>query len=613
MSASELNSMIMNGTTEYQSADFPSEQSPTYSELAEQVERLSTEVDDQRAIIAELRQELDWFRRNMFGKKTEKSKGFDDYADPNVHQMSLFDAMSEQEKLALGITGEEAAESETITVDSYKRIKGERRHKRTREELLANAKQGEDRLIYASDEEKVCDWCGATMDHFGWEYVRTEVEYIPEEMVYHKVYAEKLICSRCKEEDDTFTVKRADVPAALIPHSFATASLVAFVGYDKYLMGVPGYRLEKHFERKGFFISRACSSGWLIYVVEKMLFIPYEMMHQFIKQRMIINVDETVAPVNKVTELAPLADENGYPLMVVADVDYAEIRRQCEAESANETDDSDVERSKALKDRKNCYMWIYASIYGTDKPIILYDYQPSRGGYNCRNFLGADYSAYLMTDGFTGYNRMENAKRLTCCDHVRRKWFEAIRCKSGSLNYEDPAVVGFMTINKIYQEESLLKGKPPDVVKKERLEKQKPKWDAFKKWYETLDPAGGSALRSAVNYTRNNWDKLMRYMEDGRLPLSNAAAERCAKSYATIRKNMLFHDTSRGARSGAIIKSLIDTAAANNLDPQLYLFELLEHARDYVNEPARAAEYMPWTEEMQRRCTHKTRKDDPGQ
>ena len=80
-----------------------------------------------------------------------------------------------------------------------------------------------------------------------------------------------------------------------------------------------------------------------------------------------------------------------------------------------------------------------------------------------------------------------------------------------------------------------------------------------------------------------------------------------------IRKNMLFHDTSRGARSGAIIKSLIDTAAANNLDPQLYLFELLEHARDYVNEPARAAEYMPWTEEMQRRCKHKTRKDDPGQ
>ena len=103
------------------------------------------------------------------------------------------------------------------------------------------------------------------------------------------------------------------------------------------------------------------------------------------------------------------------------------------------------------------------------------------------------------------------------------------------------------------------------------------------------------------------------YLEDGRLPLSNAAAERCAKSYATIRKNMLFHDTSRGARSAAIIKSLIDTAAANSLDPELYLTELLEHARDFKDEPARAAEYMPWTEKMQTRCRHKTRKEDLGQ
>ena len=208
---------------------------------------------------------------------------------------------------------------------------------------------------------------------------------------------------------------------------------------------------------------------------------------------------------------------------------------------------------------------------------------------------------------------MENAKRLTCADHVRRKWFEAIRNKSGSLNYEDPAVIGFMAINKIYQAEALLKGKDPDTVKTERTKEEKPKWESFQKWYETLDPAGGSALQRAVNYTRKNWTNLMRYLEDGRLPLSNAAAEHCAKSYAIIRKNILFHDTSRGARSAAIIKSLIDTAAANNLDPELYLTELLEHARDYTDEPARAAEYMPWTEKMQTRCRHTTRKEDLNQ
>ena len=612
MSASEINSTTTE-STEYKSDEIMNahDLKVILSQVMELNKSLQATVDRQTTTIAELTRELEWFRRNMFGKKSETAKRFEDYEDPDIHQLSLFDSMSDEQKLMLGIVDEKPKEK--ITVNSFKRTKCERKKKRTMEELLANAKKGEDKLIYASDEEKVCELCESEMTHFGWEYVRTEVEHIPEEIIYHKVYAEKLICKSCKEEDDLFITKCAEVPQAFIQHSFATPSLVAFVGYQKYQMGVPNYRLEKHFERKGIIISRSAMCSWLIWVAENILFIPYEVAHQLIKQRFIVNADETVAPVNKIVELDSLADEDGNPLNVAADVDYVEIRKECEAESADETDDTDEEKNKAISGRQNCYMWIYASVYGTDKPLILYDYQPSRGGYNCRNFLGADFSGYLMTDGFTGYNKMESAKRQTCGDHVRRKWFEAIRDKSGPLNYDDPAVVGFMAINKIYQEEALLKGKDPDNIKAERLKKQKPKWDAFKKWFEKLDPSGGSAIRKAVNYTQNNWDKLMRYLEDGRLPLSNAAAERCAKSYATIRKNMLFHDTSRGARSAAIIKSLIDTAAANNLDPELYLTELLEHARDYTNEPARAAEFMPWTEKMQTRCMNKTRKEDLSQ
>ena len=612
MSASKINPTTEK-PTEYQSDETMNarELKVLLSQVMELNRSLQATVDNQTSTIAELTRELEWFRRNMFGKKAETSKRFDDYGDSGMHQMSLFDSMSEEQKLMLGIT--DGKQEERITVDSYKRTKTERKKKRTREELLANAKKGDDKRIYASDKEKICDLCESEMVHFGWEYVRTEVEHIPEEIIYHEVYVEKLICKNCKEEDDLFITKCATAPPALIPHSFSTPSLIAFVGYQKYQMGVPNYRLEKHFERKGILISRACMASWLIWTAENIFFIPYEIAHQLIKNRFIVNADETTAPVNKIVELEPLADENGNPLNVVADVDYVEIRKECEAESADETDDTDEEKNKAISGRQNCYMWIFASVYGTDKPLILYEYQPSRGGYNCRNFLGADFSGYLMTDGFSGYNKMENAKRLTCADHVRRKWFEAIRNKSGPLNYEDPAVVGFMAINKIYQEENLLKGLDPDIIKVKRLEKEKPNWDAFKEWLEKLDPAGGSALRKAVNYTLNNWDKLMRYLEDGRLPLSNAAAERCAKSYATIRKNMLFHDTSRGARSAAIIKSLIDTAAANNLDPELYLTELLEHARDFVNEPARAAEYMPWTEKMKERCMNKTRKEDLNQ
>lgn len=612
MSASELIPTTPETTEYHEESGIIQGQDSVYMKMLEQINALTETVSNQADTIAELTRELDWFRRNMFGKKSETAKRFDGYEGSGYHQLSIFDDMSAEQKLMLGITEEEKSE-EKITVNSYKRTKTERKKKRTREELLANAKKGEDKLIYASDEEKICELCEAEMVHFGWEHVRTEVEHIPEEIIYHEVYVEKLICKNCKEEDDLFITKCAVAPPALIPHSFATASLVSFTGYQKYQMGVPSYRLEKHFERKGIFISRASMCSWLIWVAENILFIPYELLHQLIKHRFIVNADETVAPVNKIVELEPLADENGNPLKAETDVDYDEIRRECEAESADETDDTDEEKNKAISGRKNCYMWLYASVYGTDKPLMLYDYQPSRGGYNCRNFLGADFSGYLMTDGYTGYNKMDNAKRLTCADHVRRKWFEAIRNKSGQLNYEDPAVIGFMAINKIYQEEARLKDKDPVTVKAERLKKEKPKWESFQKWYETLDPAGGSALQRAVNYTRKNWNNLMRYLEDGRLPLSNSAAEHCAKSYAIVRKNILFHDTSRGARSAAIIKSLIDTASANNLDPELYLTELLEHARDFTDEPARAAEYMPWTEKMQTRCRHTTRKEDLNQ
>ena len=259
-----------------------------------------------------------------------------------------------------------------------------------------------------------------------------------------------------------------------------------------------------------------------------------------------------------------------------------------------------------MKKRKNCYMWLYAAVYGTDKPIKLYDYQPSRAGYNWRNFLGEDYHGYVITDGWSAYNTKE--KHQSDIDHVRRKWFDAIRKKEGALDYTDPAVKGFMIINSIYKKERELKNEPPDKRKAERLKYEKPVWDAFKKWMDTLDPAGGHALERAVNYTQNQWSLMMTYLEDGRMPMWNNEAERCAKSYATVRKNALFHDSSRGARSAAILKSLIDTAAANNLNPELYLTTLLKNARGYRDEPARASEFLPWTDSMQEKCGNKSKK-----
>ena len=122
MSASEYTSTIQK-PTEYlkENSLEPNGSDAMTLKLMKQVESLTATIDSQAKTIAELTRELDWFRRNMFGKRSETAKRFEDYEDPEIHQLSLFDSMSKEQKLMLGIEDEQPAEK--ITIDSYKRTK----------------------------------------------------------------------------------------------------------------------------------------------------------------------------------------------------------------------------------------------------------------------------------------------------------------------------------------------------------------------------------------------------------------------------------------------------------------------------------------------------------
>ena len=130
-----------------------------------------------------------------------------------------------------------------------------------------------------------------------------------------------------------------------------------------------------------------------------------------------------------------------------------------------------------------------------------------------------------------------------------------------------------------------------------------PVWDNFWSWLATVEPLGGSLLEKAVNYAANHKELLGNYLLDGRCEISNNRAERCAKSYATGRKNFLFHDTVNGARSSAIIYSLVETAKANNLNVFQYLYTLLLYMPDYKQEPAGVEAMMPWNDFIKERCS----------
>lgn len=113
-----------------------------------------------------------------------------------------------------------------------------------------------------------------------------------------------------------------------------------------------------------------------------------------------------------------------------------------------------------------------------------------------------------------------------------------------------------------------------------RLEQEKPILDALLAWANALKPqtAPKSALGKALHYLFEQWPYLVRFLEDGRLELTNNRAERSIKPFVMGRKNFLFCNTSGGAQSSAVMYSLIETAKETGLDPYRYLAWVLEQA-----------------------------------
>lgn len=244
-------------------------------------------------------------------------------------------------------------------------------------------------------------------------------------------------------------------------------------------------------------------------------------------------------------------------------------------------------------------MWLYRSGEDGLAPIILYDYQPTRGGYHAEEFLKG-FEGFLHCDGFSGYNRLKNVTRCGCWAHLRRYFYDAIPAGSGSMT--SPASKGYNFCTDLFHIEKQLKELSPEDRKVKRLELETPVLKAFWSWLDTLEPLGGSRLAKAVTYAKNQRKYMETYLLDGRCSISNNAAERSIRPYTVGRKNFLFHDTTKGAQASAIIYSLVECARANNLNISKYLETLLDHRLDYKNEPAILDNLMPWSEMIQTEC-----------
>lgn len=226
------------------------------------------------------------------------------------------------------------------------------------------------------------------------------------------------------------------------------------------------------------------------------------------------------------------------------------------------------------------YMWLYRTSGNAEKPIVLYDYQPNRKAENAEPFLKG-FSGWLHADGYQGYHRLrENIRVVGCWAHARRKFDEALTAVPKEQQSASKPAEALCYFAKLFQIEQDFAALTAEERYAKRLEQEKPVLEALLAWANTLKPqtAPKSALGKALHYLLEQWPYLVRYLEDGRLEISNNRAERSIKPFVMGRKNFLFCNTPGGAQSSAVLYSLIETAKETGLNPYRYLLWVLECA-----------------------------------
>ena len=132
--------------------------------------------------------------------------------------------------------------------------------------------------------------------------------------------------------------------------------------------------------------------------------------------------------------------------------------------------------------------------------------------------------------------------------------------------------------------------------------RSRPVVEGFRKWLDDIKPmiVPKSLLGKAVMYGHNQWEKLLRFLEDSRIEISNNRAERSIKPFVIGRKNWLFCNTPKGARASAIIYSIVETAKENRLNPYAYLTHLFEKLPNLESRDNEALDQLlPWNVSLQ--------------
>jgi transposase len=398
-----------------------------------------------------------------------------------------------------------------------------------------------ERIVYPAP--AACPCCGGALRKLG-EDVTESLECEPRRWKVIQHVREKFSCRSCE------TISQPPAPSHPIARGRAGPGLLAQVLFSKYGAHLPLNRQSAIYAREGVAIDVSTLADWVGAAAATLMpLVEVIRAHVFAAER--IHADDTTVPV--------------------------------------------LAKEKTVTGRLWTYVRDDRPFAGPDPPAAIFFYSRDRGGEHPEHHL-AFYAGLMQADAYAGFNRLYAAGRkpgpiveAACWSHARRKLYELAELKKAPIAIE--AVKRFDALFAIEREINGLAAERRRTIRDKR---SRPIVDELAAWLKEQRArlSAKSETAKAIDYSLKRWPALTGFLDDGRICLSNNAAERALRGIAVGRNNWTFAGSDRGGERAAAIYTLIETAKLNGIDPRAWLADILARLPDH---PAkRITDLLPW-------------------
>jgi transposase len=521
------------GLAQMQASDLQAAAAHAQAEAANARAKLS----DTAALIAHLELRIEKLKRELYGQRSERTARL-------VEQLEL-----ELEDLVAAATEDELAAQAAAAATSQ--VRPFTRKRPVRKPWPENIER--ERVVIEAP--KACACCGGSRLAKIGEDVTKTLEEIPRRFKLIETVREKFTCRDCEK------ISQPPAPFHATPRGLIGATLLATILFDKFGMHTPLNRQSVRFKCEG--------------------------------------IDLPVST---------LADQVGHGTFALMPLFHL-IERHVLAAERLHGDDTTLRilaKGRCTTGRIWSYVRDDRPFAGPAPPAAVYYASSDRRGEHPQKHL-AEFAGILQADCYNGFEPLFDprmrASPITpafCFAHARRGFFELADIEKKARDGEKGkpispiALEAVLRLDALFEIERAINGRSPEERRAVRQEKSKPLFDDMHAWLlrerETLSRS--AEVLKPINYMLKRWSDFARFLDDGRICLSNNAAERSLRGVALGRRNWTFAGSQRGADRAAVMLTMITTCRLNDVDPKAWLADVLARIADLPT--SRLHELLPW-------------------